>query len=358
MSDETLWRSVRDLAAAWQDTDTVQRFAQQLPRNADQRSTGLPGTLQHAHAAAGSLMAHPMRYATALRIASSVVPQIDPVSLRAEHGEWFDAAERVEAANRLTIAWLRARLPSYPRLPAPQLAPGTPLTTDEFSHRLVWTHAERAQGLQLQDAPRGVADVLQTKGGKRDLAQAARSVAAALRATAEWAHLHSATAALDEPSRQNLREARRRIRERLSPRSVDNHEPDLAMRRADYRDAVTAAEIGALTGPADEYARTFGAANNLIETVASDVFGQLTCYGVDTVTPEDVDTTPDEPPRISFTLTDPDIWPEVGILVWLDDPLLKDAVRVSSIQVQFQAVETLTVRVDSEVLPQSSLAWR
>lgn len=358
MSNPELWQALRDQAYAWRETDVVQRFARELPRNAGNGSTGLPGLLRHAHAGAAALMSRPMRYASGLGMVADVVPEVDPDVLRDVHGEWLDAAGQVETAHRLTVAWLRSRLPGYPRLPAPQLAPGTPLTTGEFTHRLVWTPGERANGLQFQGAPPDVAEVLQAMGRHGDIAQAARDVAAALVTTSEWERLELARAGLDEPSRHALREVRRRLRDLLSPAAVDHYEPALAFRRAEYREAVTAQEVDGLVGSAAEYANAFSAANALTESAASDVFGELTCYGINTIEPADVETSPGSPPKISFTLADPQEWPELGMLAWLDDPLVADAVRMSSVQVQFENVGSVTIRVAAEVLSGTSVAWR
>lgn len=358
VSNAKLWHALRDQAFAWRETDVVQRFARELPRNAGSRSSGLPGLLQHAHAAAAALMSRPMRYASALDMVADVVPEVDRDVLRDGHGQWLDAAGRVETAHRLTVAWLRSRLPGYPRLPAPQLAPGTPLTTDEFTHRLVWTPDERANGLQFQDAPPDVAAVLQAMRRDADIAQAARNVAAALVTTSEWEGLELARAALDEPGRHDLREVRRRLRDLLSPAAVDHYEPTLAFRRAEYREGVTAQEVDGLAGSAAEYASAFGAANALIESAASDVFGELTCYGIDTFEPADVETSPGRPPTVAFTVADPREWPEPGVLAWLDDPLVADAVHITSVQVQFQNVGSVTIRAAADVLSGTSDVWR
>lgn len=52
--------------------------------------------------------------------------------------------------------------------------------------------------------------------------------------------------------------------------------------------------LAGLFGPAAKYARSFETANRILETVASDVFGQLAIYGQPTLIPasQDIDLTP------------------------------------------------------------------
>lgn len=139
-------------------------------------------------------------------MALSVLPELNEQEFYATYRDWFDAAKRVEAAHRLTCAWLRARMPGYPSLPAPQLAPGSPLVTDEFTFRLIFSPGERAQQLQLRDFPPEVPNELQADAVvAKGLMQASRDVASALVATPEWITLADATAALDDFARAELR---------------------------------------------------------------------------------------------------------------------------------------------------------
>src|SRR4051794_13733633 len=176
MSTTQLWRAIGEQAAAWRATPTISRFVRELPRNARQRTKGLPGLLQGMQAGAGFVDALPLRLATNLRLAAAVM-DVDPKQLEADHGDWLAAVGQAEGAHRATVAWLWARLPGYPALPAPQLAPGSPLTTPEFSNRLVWTPGERGQGLQLAEPQPTIAEALGADDAqRRALDQAARQV--------------------------------------------------------------------------------------------------------------------------------------------------------------------------------------
>ena len=52
---------------------------------------------------------------------------------------WLGTAAAAEITHGIMTAWLRSRMPGYPDLPTPQLAPGVPLTVPDlstrFSHR-------------------------------------------------------------------------------------------------------------------------------------------------------------------------------------------------------------------------------
>jgi hypothetical protein len=50
-------------------------------------------------------------------------------------------------------------------------------------------------------------------------------------------------------------------------------------------------------------------------------------------------------------------FPAVGMLVRLDDPLLPDVVRVTTVNLSFGGVDGAQVRIDSLVLPGTAAAW-
>jgi hypothetical protein len=355
-----LWRTLADLADAWRRTPALGRFARDLPENAPQRSKGLPGMLQHIHAGASGLISNPLLLATRLPMAASVVPDIDEQQLRAKHGDWLDAANRAEVAHRRTLAWLRARLPGYPNPPAPQLAPGAPLTTSEFTHRLIWQPGERGQQLHLRDVPPEITDVLLADGATaRALMQATRTAAIAFADTPQWAALAAAADALDDTARADLRAARSGARKRLTADAADAHEPCLALPRAAYREHVIRDEIDALTGTARAYAEAFDAADDLVETAASSVFGQIACYPVRTMAAADLEIVPGTPTTVRYTT--PDVMldmPRPGAVAWLDDSLVPDAVRIDSVTLSFDETDQSSLDLTAEVLAGTATAWR
>ncbi len=361
MSHVPLWEAIDQHATAWAATPAFDRFAAQLPRRAPQRQTGLPGLLQHLQAGGGWVGSMPLRLGFTTPWLLEEMPGVDAVDLGVTLTSWLEDAQRVESAHRDTVAWLRSRLPGYPMLPAPQLAPGTPLTTEEFTWRLIWKRDERSRGLQMQPAPPpGVASALQVaEDQQRRLDESARALAGAFARTDEWGRLAAAADALDGNARANLRLARATLKQRLAADAVTAHEPRLAMPRDRYRRAVLSEEIEALAGSAREYADAFDAADHLVETAASDVFGQLAAYGEPSTfgRPQELDMEPGRPSAVSFALAD-DSWPETGMVVWVDDPLTPDAVHITGVSMNIDRATGVAQRVTGTVLTGTAAAWR
>lgn len=360
MPTADLWRALAEQAVAWRGVPLVERFTRELPANAGQGSHGLPGMLQHIHAGASGLISNPLRLASYLPMACSVVPDVDAQVLMTKHQDWVEAATRAEAAHRLTVGWLRARFPRYPAMPAPQLSPGSSLTTDEFSHRLVWPAVERSQGLHLVDVPNQITDALQCdKECSRRIKESTRAVADALVATPEWSQLEEAGDLLDEAARTELRATRSRLRDLLAPASVDAHEPNLALPRAKYRNHVVREEVEKLLGPSRDYAVAFDSADSMTELAASDVFAQLVCYSVGTLPVDDLQITPGEPPTVRFKTPDTMLhMPDPGSVYWLDDPLVQDAVHVTGVSMNFDQATGPMLTLSATVLSETSTAWR
>lgn len=360
MAPVQLWTAIDEQASSWRATSVFERFVAQLPRNAPQRVTGLPGKLQEMQAAGAWVGSRPLRLASSIPGLLEVMPGLEPVPLHAEWTSWLVGAQQVERAHRETVAWVRSRLPGYPALLAPQLAPGTPLTTREFTWRLQWMPDERKRGLQFEMAPVQVAQALQAGGQQhRDLDNKARLVATAFARTEEWSRLASATSALDGETRATLRGIHKRLRQRLGDEAVTAHEPRLALPRDQYRQAVLSQEIDELGGLAREYTDAFDAADQLVETAASDVFGQLAAYGrISTLArPKSLDLQPSSPEMAEFTLTK-DIAVEPGMVVWLDDSLVPDALHLTEIHVQMGVATGLLTRVVGNVLAGTAAAWQ
>ncbi|ABS06061.1 hypothetical protein [Kineococcus radiotolerans] len=351
-NEAALWHAVAEMAAVWGDLPVVRRFAEQLPRNAPQRRLGLPGLLQHVTACGGMVASHPMRLGTNVPpmlslVQGLVAPPVGPEVL----DPWLEDASRVEGAHRVTVAWLRSRLPGYPQLPAPQLAQGTPLTTDEFTYRLPWTRQEFAAGFQFQNPPFEPLEILgATKNEAVRAGDTTRRLALALLETAPWRQLRDAERALLPPHRAELRSTRQAITQATRPALIDAHEPDRALPRDAYRQQVVVKAVGALSGPAREYADAFDAADRLIELVASDVFGQLAIYGtIGLAGVSELDVRGGNHGKVEFTFQDT-VHPDPGTVVWLDDPLFSDAVRVTGLNYSGDQIRGTRARVTGQVL--------
>lgn len=356
-----LWTAVGEQARLWGDTPTASAVSSQLPRNAPQRATGVPGLLQELHAGFGSMMTQPLRH-------GSTVPPLMTVGMmpgRAASPEhelnlWLDLARRLEMAHRSTVAWFRSRLPSYPLLLAPQLVPGTPLTTSQWTNRLIWAADERHRGLQYQGSPPDVGSALDAQGiAARDLSESARVVATALERTDEWASFQQAVEALGQEGKADLRSARSRLAELLTAAAIDAHEPDLAVPRGEYRAHVTMNVVDSLAGPSRSYADAFAAANDLIETSASEVFGQLAMHGEPISLPTtDLDFLGGEPTKVNFEIDDAYVTVvQCGNLAWIDDPMVSDAVRVESISMRLDPAVRTGLKIGASILDNTGGAW-
>jgi hypothetical protein len=281
-----------------------------------------------------------------------------------EWAQWLTAAAAAENAHRFMIAWLRSRMPRYPDLPTPHLAPGAPLRADESGYELLWTRDQPRAGLQLQNPPPRIAQLLQAEPREqREIANGTQALGAALEGTGEWQEMAAAADALTSSARAELRRARTTMSQRLSPTETDSHSQQVRG-RSDYRSAVLDEVLATLSGPAGQYARSFGAANRLIETAASDVFSQLAAYGLPDTEDRvrDIDLRPD-PSGLQVSFTHPaddgngprsDLG--MGELVWLDDVLVSDCVQIISSEFSFNLAGERE-RYTGAVLPGTGEAW-
>jgi hypothetical protein len=359
-----LWRAVNDLSLLWRQLPVVRQFSAVLPRNAGQRNSGVPGRLQEMQAGGAGISERPLRVTRTVRLMGSMPsPFNQAVPAPQEWNAWYAAASRVESAHRITVAWLRSRMPGYPGLPAPQLAPGTPLTAEETDFELVWTRGERAQGLQFQNPPLQIGQLLEAAPeDQRRLVDGTQVAAIALEQTEEWERLNATTAALTDSARVQLRHAREAVAGRLSKAEIDMHSQNL-MARFNHRVAVLKEVIDTLSGAAKEYASAFDSANRMINIAASDVFGELTVYGSPISIPgaRDIDFRPGSLQLIGFTRDALDHilgfrMLEVGQIIWLDDALLPDAVRLIGTTFYMNTLGA-TERWTGSILPGTSNAW-
>lgn len=357
-SEAALWESVAEQAMTWAELPRVRRFAAQLPRNASQRSDGLPGFLQLVDASGGVTNSQPLRLGTDVPMMLTVLGGAQASVPPAVLSGWLEDAVQVEHAHRITIAWLRSRLPGYPQLSAPQLARGTHLTTHESTRRLVWTRDELAAGFQFHDPPAAsLATLGATEEHSARAAEAARSLARALVQTAEWQRFAEATAALSSSDRAELLAARKTIAGALKPEAIDAHEPDRAWPRDNYRRQVVADVIDSLNGASHEYAVAFEDADRLLGFSCSDVFGQLAVYGtvsVDRVS--DLAAHNEGPAGVEFTVADA-VYLSHGAICWLDDPLVPDAVILTVVSHNFTQATGLRISAKGRVLAGTATTW-
>ena len=271
LSNSEVWAAVSAFAETWRISPIVRRFASQLPRNT-RPSHGVPKQLQEVEAGYHIVGSRPLRLGNLLAI-------VDTVDLTTPDMQAFQRdALVVEYAAHTTVAWIRAQLPGYPMMPAPQLVNDSGRTTREFSWGLPWLREHLAAGLQFNSVPPGAAAQLQVEDPS-GFEQRARSLLQALAATEKWNAFVASHNALRPDDRDQLRHARSALIEDMKPERVSAYEPRYALRRAEYRDAHTAAAKEGLTGMAREYADAFDGIDGLIDHVGSEVLGQLVAYG-------------------------------------------------------------------------------
>lgn len=360
-----LWRAVWRLADAWSETPLVREFAATLPRNQGlqnrgDKATGVPALLQHLDMRAGMMM-KPLMFGSRVPVLLDQ-PLIGPGTPAVDHSEvaaWLTMADRIEAAHRTTLAWLRSRLAGYPILRAPQLAPGTPLTTFEMTIHYIWTKEELSGGLNQMPAPPGVPDLLGADANaSRELDEAARHLVKALEGSSAWIRFHDSRDGLDEVRKVALRGARRELTERLSEEAVDDHEGRLALPRAEYRGHTTAEVIDSLTGSAREYADAFTDVHELLTLVACDVFGELALFGE-----------PWPMPVLNLEMFDPGqpivafeaqgaagVFLTTGQVLWLSNESVTDAVRIEAMSMKFD-VEGVRHHFEASVLLGTGEGW-
>lgn len=361
-----LWRAVWRLADAWSETPLVKDFAATLPRNQGlenrgDRATGIPALLQHLDLSAGMMMNKPLMLGSRVPVLLNQ-PLISPGTPGVDQGElaaWLMMANRIEAAHRTTLAWLRSRLAGYPILRAPQLAPGTPLTTFEMTIHYIWAKEELSGGLNLMPAPPGVPDFLGAEANSSpELDEAARNLVKILEGSPAWIRFHDSLRGLDEVGKVALREARRQLTKRLSEEALDDHEERLALPRAEYRGHTTAEVIDSLTGSAREYADAFTDVHELLTLVACDIFGELAIFGEPwPVTVLNLETPEPGQPIVAFESQGAvGLFITTGQVLWLSIQSVADAVRIETKTMKFD-VEGMRDHFQARVLIGTRKGW-
>lgn len=361
-----LWASVWRLARAWSHTPRVRELAATLPRNQPPKEQGNKGAgisalVQHLEANAGMMM-KPLMYSS--RIPSLLnqpllsgfgMPALDENELRV----WLQIAAKLEGAHQITLGWLRSSLAGYPVLRAPQLVPGTPLTTTEMTTRYIWSKQEFASDLNQLPTPPHVPELLGADSkGTQELEEAARQVSQALVKSQEWVDFHDAHNSLTEDAKEALRAARRELKERLCAEAVDDHEPNLAIPRAEYRSHAMTEVVESLSGPARIYADAFGAVDRLLDLTLGDIFGELVVFGQPWRIPVfNVETPRPGEPIVGFETGPAASFLTTGQILWLATEAIGDAVRVERHQIAMDQVEGTQNYFEARVLRNTGRGW-
>ncbi|MHA7190522.1 hypothetical protein ACX80N_09565 [Arthrobacter sp. MDT2-16] len=361
-----LWSAIWKLAEAWSQTPVVQEIAATLPRNRPlnergEKAVGIPALVQHLEVRAGMMM-KPLMYASRIPallnqnfVAGFGMPAVDQDEL----GKWLQMTARLEGAHQITLGWLRSSLAGYPLLRAPQLAPNTPLTTREMTPRYVWLKEEFASGLNQRVAPPSVPDLLGADAtGASQLDQAARDVSQALTKSQAWVDFNSALCALDDDTKEALRAARRELKVRLSAEALDDHEPNLALPRAEYRSHTIKEVVESLSGPARVYADAFGEVDRLLGLTIGDIFGELVLFGEPWRVPVfNVETPTPGEPIVGFEMRPIGPFLTAGQIIWITTEAVADAVRIESHTMKMDQVEGMQDHFEARVLLKTGEAW-
>lgn len=360
-SESEAWECARDLAVLWRQSEVVEEFRSFLPRNSASRTEGLPGYLQGMQAAGAPISEFPLRLGHLVPFHEHASPvSQEPFADTNLWGRWLQLALQVERAHRRMVAWLRSRMPGFPFVHAPpQLVEGAPKTTREFTFELVWLREERQAGLQVTSAPAGVSDALAfTVPQAREFDRQVRKLSHCLSRSRAWGSLERSRRHLTVSDMKSLKAARKRLRERLSGASVDAFEPQLALRRDEYRRAVVDDEVRHLRGGAADFALAFASADRYTTLVADSVFAQLVVYGIERL-PAVRDlalTTRTDAQEVSFA-TGGGAWPEVGALAWLPGTVVSDAVHITAISFSLDVGSEAEFRVSADRLPGTGEVW-
>jgi hypothetical protein len=347
-----LWHSVGVLVDTWRKLSVVRLFNASLPQNARPHANRLTDAVQMGFAAGGGLLANPLRIHSLLPMALSLQPEEYLDELRREYPAWWEAARRVELASFEALNWIRSQLPGFPMIPAPQLAANSPLTTHEYTRKEPWPLNLQSLGLGSTDVP---SEVLKTLGTNPEEGEAVllatRALLHSLQDSPQWRRLADLMTELSGEDIKELMAAKRRIRERLQPDAVDGYEDTRAMLRDTYRIRSTELELSKLPSKPGEFAAAFEEAELLAEDVASVIFGQLVCVGIYEVNVEELEVRPGPSGSARFRLsTDGFRFPQIGDLVWLRDPLLADAVFITSVSFNFNQLDGELVQVRGSIL--------
>lgn len=356
--EAVLWRAVAELAEVWVGLPAVRQLVSQLPRNAADRSDGLPGYLQNLLSSSGAMGRRPMCLGSDVRRLLTVSGDV-PFDLRNEFSQWMTCADQVESAHRVSIAWLRSRLPRYPRLLAPQLVRDSALTTDEFTNRLAWRKSDLAAGFQFQNPPEGpLSGMGATAPEVRRATAASKRLLRCLEETDQWVRFREADRRLSTGEAEQLSAARQTIATSLAPDKIDEFEPRLAVRRYEYRTQVVADALDRLSGGAREYAEAFSEIDRLIEFSCGDVFGHCVAYepihlhGV-----IDLAMHGGERQSIEFGIEGmPPLEP--GSICILDDPLFPEIVFVTELTLDFNQASGFRQRATARPLEGAAAALR
>jgi hypothetical protein len=342
MSSAEVWTAVQKLATEWSKSPLVQRLTAALPPNGPPPSD-VTTALEYMDAGlSGVVSADPLLTTMWEQLAD----QLPIVRVTPDVRQFMRSVIPVGHAVEWSVAWLRSRIPGYPLISTPQLAARGIRRCEEYGDRLPWRRQMMQAGLQYKSNPSGLSARHLQLSSTAEIDSATVQLANALSGALEWQDFRRLSIELDESDRNALREACKQVTTLSSTDAVDAFEPETMYRRQQFRRECTEEAIEALTGRPREFADAFARLDDLIDLVAIDILGQISCFGnpANIGAVEIVEITPD---RVRFLDTS-DSFPHLGGLVRLSEPLVRDVIRIDSISVSSDQISQTVVTVDGQ----------
>jgi len=188
--------------------------------------------------------------------------------------------------------------------------------------------------------------------------EAARDVSRELAKSRAWVDFRGALRALDDDAKEALRASRRELAARLSAEAVDDHEPNLALPRAEYRLHTMTAVVESLTGQAKIYSEAFGEVDRLLDLTMGDIFGELVLFGEPWRVPVfNVETPAPGEPIVGFETPPIGAFVTTGQILWLKNEAVTDAVRVELHSMKMDQVEGMRDLFEARVLLNTGEGW-
>jgi hypothetical protein len=272
--------------------------------------------------------------------------------LTARDRRFMTNSAALEYALFMLTWFVRSRLPGFPSMPAPQLAPNAYHTMNNFFPP--WMREALSSGLQYQDLSSKIDAYLAVDSGRPS-----RELITAFAQLPSWESFASVHSTLTPSVRAELLSARQTVNARSNPADgpggIEFDDPRIGLSRARE---ITQGAIAELSPPARGYALAFDAVSDEIDRVLSGVLSQLVAFGP----PETLsgvtglELTPTTPPTVTFQLPGGQA-AQSGQIYWTDNTLIVDALYIENFRFGGDNVHGNRMAFDATVLTGTREAW-
>ncbi|MFB7860054.1 hypothetical protein [Rhodococcus qingshengii] len=349
MTTAETWKATQQVADLWLQSPLIERFVKELPTN-NLSTTGIPEMLRSIDGSTGLVSNEPL-IPNKWHLVAQQLPMVDLNTLGGR--QYLAETQPISDAARSNTAWLRSRLPRFPNIPVPQLAPNTNRTSRELGHGLPWLREMQTGGLENRTTPPMVSDLLRIDSAT--YAESVQELAKAMAETPEWTAYEEISKTLTKADRATLIAFRSKLAPSLRDNAVNRFEPDRALRRERYRDDQVSTAVQQLSGIPAQFAEAFDKVDDLIDLVSLRVLGQLIAYGspVHIEDARDLDRNHNE---ISFGSDTPTVGRST--IVKIADPLTPDYAIVTGFSWHSDESEGTASNYKAQILPQSRNQFR